>query len=118
MSGKVDASAGGAKQMNVFQQLCKKAGLPEPVTEYKFHPTRKWRFDYALVDEKLAIEVEGGVWLSKHGKKSRHFHGKGAHEDMVKYREAAALGWRVIRVTPKELLTAETIQLIKRSTHV
>ena len=28
--------------------------------EYRFHPTRKWRFDYAWPENKIALEVEGG----------------------------------------------------------
>lgn len=65
--------------------------------EHKFHPTRKWRFDFALVKEKIAIEYEGGVF---HGK-SRHTTGTGYTNDAEKYREAAKLGWRVLRYTAK-----------------
>jgi len=36
-------------------------GLPEPEREYRFHPRRKWRFDAAWPDAKLAVEVEGGA---------------------------------------------------------
>jgi hypothetical protein len=45
-------------------RFCRQADIPPaaPVEEYGFHPTRKWRFDYAFVGEKLAVEVEGGVW--------------------------------------------------------
>ena len=30
--------------------------------EFKFHPDRRWRFDFANTDLMLAIEVEGGIW--------------------------------------------------------
>ena len=30
--------------------------------EYQFHPTRKWRFDFAHLDRKIAVECEGGIW--------------------------------------------------------
>ncbi|MGI0119640.1 hypothetical protein [Zooshikella sp. RANM57] len=36
--------------------------LPKPETEYIFHPSRCWRFDFAWPDRKLAVEVEGGGW--------------------------------------------------------
>lgn len=101
--------------MNVFEQLCKSCGVPVPAREYKFHGTRNWRFDYAWPEHRLALEVEGGIWMSQHGKKSRHFTGAGAVKDMEKYNEAAALGWRLLRRTPDKLLTNETIQLIKKS---
>ncbi len=40
--------------------------LPEPRPEYRFHPTRLWRFDYAWPQERLAVEFDGGQWL-QHG---------------------------------------------------
>lgn len=69
-------------------------GLPMPVEEFRFHPKRKFRFDLAWPDRKLAVEQEGGVY--SHG---RHVRGKGFTADCVKYAEALCLGWRVLRVT-------------------
>lgn len=101
----------------VFPKLCKAQSLPEPTPEYKFHPTRKWRFDWAFFGEdeffgeiKLALEVEGAVWVQ-----GRHTRGSGFVKDMEKYNEAACLGWRIIRVQPNELCTAKTIDLIQRA---
>lgn len=94
----------------IFLQLLRDAGLPLPVAEYKFHPTRRWKLDYAFVDHKLALEVEGGVWII-----GRHQRPKGFLKDMEKYSEAAIAGWCVIRVTPKELCTQKTIELITRA---
>lgn len=72
-----------------------KAGkLPEPVREHRFHPTRRFRLDFAWPERLLAVEIEGGVWSG-----GRHTRGKGFSEDCVKYAEAAVLGYRVIRVT-------------------
>jgi very-short-patch-repair endonuclease len=64
--------------------------LPEPVREYRFHPTRKWRFDWAYPDVKLAIECDGGKW-APHG--GRH----NTTGDREKLNEAARLGWRILR---------------------
>ena len=69
--------------------------------EYRFCPDRRWRFDYALLQQKIAIEVEGGVWIS-----GRHSRGAGMIADMEKYNSATILGWRVLRYTPQELLRA------------
>lgn len=66
--------------------------------EYRFHPERKWRFDFALPCRRLAIEIEGGVWI-----RGRHTRGKGFLGDCVKYSTAAVLGWRVIRLAPQQL---------------
>ena len=30
--------------------------------EFPFHPTREWRFDFAIPQAHVAIEVEGGLW--------------------------------------------------------
>ena len=66
--------------------------------EYRFHPARRWRFDFALPELKLAIECDGGGWSN-----GRHTRGKGFIEDCKKLSEAALLGWRVIRVTTVDL---------------
>jgi len=96
-----------------FIMLWKAAGGPELISEYKFHPTRKWRFDFALPDYKLAIEIDGGAFLPFGG---RHGRGMGMVKDCEKYRAAADLGWRVWRFSPKCITTdfiKTTIQTFK-----
>lgn len=84
--------------------------LPEPVREYRFHPVRRFRFDFAYPDRLLAIEVEGGTWG-----KSRHTTGSGFAEDCVKYNLAALDGWRVLRVTGTHIKSGQAIQWIERA---
>ena len=84
--------------------------LPAPVTEHRFHPSRKWRFDYAWPDAKVALEVEGGVWTG-----GRHTSSAGFLKDMEKYNAAARLGWRVLRCTPKTLITMDTAEAVKEA---
>ena len=36
--------------------------------EYKFHKTRKWRFDFAYPDIQLAVEIDGGQWRAGGGR--------------------------------------------------
>lgn len=67
--------------------------------EFKFHPKRKWRFDFAFPNQKVAIEFEGGVFLPK----ARHTSSIGYSGDVEKYREAVLLGWKVLRYTAKDL---------------
>ena len=77
-------------------------------TEYKFHPHRRWRFDYANPELKIAVEQEGGVWIS-----GRHNRGKGFLGDMEKYNAAIVMGWRVLRYPPdKMMLAVEDIKKI------
>lgn len=84
-----------------------KIQLPEP--EFKFHPTRKWRMDFAWPHHKVCLEVEGGIWTN-----GRHSRGAGMKADMEKYNNAALLGWRIIRVTPSDLYKTETIEMINK----
>jgi len=68
--------------------------LPKPVQEWRFHSVRRWRFDFAWPDRMVAVECEGGVWS-----RGRHVRGKGFENDCEKYSTAAAMGWKVLRVT-------------------
>jgi len=69
----------------------------EGEAEYVFSE-RQWRFDWAMVDGKVAVEVEGGAWMN-----GRHNRGKGFTRDLEKYNSAAALGWLVFHFTPQML---------------
>lgn len=86
-------------------------GLPCPVVEHPFakEQGRKWRFDYAWPEHRIALEVEGGVWIA-----GRHTRGSGFVKDMEKYNQAAVLGWRVLKVQPRDLCTAETVEMLKQ----
>lgn len=88
--------------------IWKAFGLPDPTPEYRFHPKRKWRFDYAWLSYRVAVEIEGGIWTG-----GRHTRGLGFMKDMEKYNAAAALGWRIFRFTPKELRDGVVQQMMK-----
>jgi very-short-patch-repair endonuclease len=70
------------------------SSLPEPVAEYQFARPRRWRFDLAWPDRRLAVEVEGGTWAN-----GRHTRPAGYEADCEKCNAAALAGWRVLRVT-------------------
>ncbi len=91
-----------------FTTLCRSDLHVECVKEFRFHPERRWRFDYAIPSHKIAVEVEGGVWTG-----GRHTSPKGFLNDMEKYNAAALLGWRVFRTTPNKLLSGDTLGLLK-----
>ncbi len=95
---------------NIFVKYCKNKLGVEVVTELKFHPTRKWRFDYAIPSHKIAIEVEGGVWSN-----GRHTRGSGFLKDMEKYNAATLMGWRLFRVTPQTLVSTPTLTLLSKA---
>jgi very-short-patch-repair endonuclease len=79
--------------------------------EFFFSTERLYRFDYALPQYKLAIEVNGG--LDRRGK-SGHTSPEGIRRDIEKTNLALTLGWRVIVVEPKQKITARTIDLIRK----
>ena len=88
-------------------------GLPPPVAEFRFAPPRRWRLDFAWPESRLALEVEGGVWV-----RGRHVRGAGFMRDMEKYNILCAMGWRLLRVVPATLHTVETAELIRQSLNV
>lgn len=79
-------------------------GLPAARAEYRFHPSRLWRFDYAWPEYKIAVEQEGGIWIKgRAGRGGAHSAPLGILRDMEKNNEAVKLGWKVFRFTPREL---------------
>ena len=70
--------------------------IPEPQTEWRFRPTRRWRFDMVWLDQKVAVEIEG---ITHYGNGiGRHQSAKGFVADCEKYEAALLDGWRVYRV--------------------
>lgn len=97
-----------AKTTDAFTLLVKSELGLECVREFRFHQVRKWRFDYAFPEHKVALEVEGGVWTG-----GRHTSSAGFLRDMEKYNTAAVMGWRVVRTTPSELYTRATLDMLR-----
>lgn len=97
-----------APSWDLFTTLVKSELRADCVKEFRFHPTRKWRFDYAIPTAKIAIEVEGGVWTG-----GRHTSPKGFLNDMEKYNTATIMGWRLLRTIPDRLCSNETLQMVR-----
>jgi very-short-patch-repair endonuclease len=77
--------------------------------EFKFHPGRKWRADFHLIDKRILVEVEGGIWSN-----GRHTRGKGYIGDMEKYNAATMLGYQVIRFSTEQVKSGVAIgQILK-----
>lgn len=91
-----------------FKLLCQQSGLPMPITEYRFHDTRRWRMDFAWPEEMVYLECDGAIWTQ-----GRHTRGTGWFRDTEKINHAAALGWRLMRASPATLCTSDTIELVR-----
>ena len=84
--------------------------LPAPQREFRFHPERRWRFDFAWPDRKVAMEVEGGVWSG-----GRHTRGAGFEGDCEKYNIAVLAGWKVLRVTARHIKSGAALEWLESS---
>lgn len=98
-----------SKRGLLFLAMLKSAGLPHPHQEYRFHDTRRWRFDYAWPQPSVALEVNGGLWT-----RGRHSRGVGQLKDFEKLNTAQLMGWRVLQVSPQQLCTPETIAMLTK----
>lgn len=77
--------------------------------EWPFHPERKWRFDYACPELKIAIEVDGGIFTG-----GRHSGGVGQVKDFEKMNEALVLGWRVFHFIPDEQFSRKSLEMVEK----
>jgi very-short-patch-repair endonuclease len=78
------------------------------VEEFPFALPRKFKADWAVVGERLLVEIEGGVF-------TRQAHGSitGIKRDMEKYNLAAINGWFVLRFRPDEIKRGEAEKIIR-----
>ena len=95
-------------QRVAFKVLCRAAGLPLPATEYVFHDGRRWRFDYAWPEQRVAIEVDGGLFVG-----GAHVRGARVMKTHEKLNTAATAGCRILYCVPKHSLTDATIELCR-----
>lgn len=86
-------------------QIIGQVGIARPERQFKFHPKRFWRFDFAWHGADVALEIEGGV----HRIKDRFC------RDVEKYNEAQLGGWVVLRATPEMVRNGDAIRLVERA---
>lgn len=80
-----------------FDEL-KLYGLPLPRRQHRFHPVRQWAFDFAWPAAKVAIEIQGGIFVG-----GGHNRGGYMEQSYEKMNEAARLGWRVFQFGPSQV---------------
>lgn len=84
---------------SAFDGLVRMFKMPEPTREHRFHPVRKWRFDFAWPDKRLAVEIDGLVPSGK----GRHQTIGGMTKDLEKRNAAVLCGWRVLHYSQIDL---------------
>lgn len=87
------------------------------VTGYRFCDGRKWEFDFALIDHRIAIEIDGGNRMAAINPRTGKPVAVGRHtqsDDYRKLNRAAELGWRVMRFTPEMIESGEALDTISR----
>ena len=85
-------------------------GLPAPIAEYPFCSGRRWRFDFAWPDQKVALEVQGGNW-----KRGRHTRAAALLKEYEKLNAAACLGWRILYAAPADVESGAVYALIRQA---
>lgn len=103
-------SRGESKLELLFASHLRCTNLPAPVREFHFHPTRKWRTDFAWPDHRLLVEIEGGHWSG-----GRHTRGAGFEADCEKYNAAVQLGYRVLRFTGRMVKDGTAIRMTEQA---
>lgn len=77
--------------------------------EYRFLKERRWRFDFAWPEKKIALEIQGGIW--NHG---GHVRGGQYTSDCEKFNEATILGWAVLKVTADMIKSGRFVSYLER----
>lgn len=67
-------------------------------SEFKFHPERRFRLDFAHIESKTGIECNGGTHH-----KGGHSSGRGIQRDYEKQRLAAPQGWIIIPLSASDI---------------
>ena len=93
-----------------FAQKCVENNLMPPVFEHRFHPKRLWRMDYAWPESKVALEVDGGIWIN-----GGHNRGAQIVKTWEKENRANVMGWHILKCEPKTLMSEQTINLLKEA---
>ena len=82
------------------------AKLPPAISEYYFDALRQWRIDLAWpLRGKLAVEIDSSV----HRINARF------QADMEKHQALFFAGWRLLRVSTKQVRNGEAVELIRRA---
>lgn len=108
------------KAKDEIEQFLTYGGFGQVESEYRFHPTRRWRADWALVDHKIMIEydgVTGATGFNRRGDESSvgHISVNGVLRDAEKSNEAQLLGWVCLRVNAVTIKSGKAFEWIEKA---
>lgn len=106
---KADTDSGSALELHLDASL-RASGLPPFVREHRFHPTRRWRLDFAWPSAKLGVEIEGGIYS-----RGRHGRGSGIAADIEKSNALTLLGWRLLRFHGDQVRSGQAVETIRQA---
>src|SRR5260364_446208 len=84
--------------------------LRDPQREYRFDAMRRWKFDFAWPNWKIAVECEVSIWT-----KGRHTRALGFEADCSKYNAATVQGWRGLRFTAGMVKSGAAVELLTQA---
>jgi very-short-patch-repair endonuclease len=87
------------------------AGLPEPMLQFLPIEGRRWRCDFAWIDSKLILEIEGGLYQAVSGHRSA----SGVIRDIVKYNALTLANWRVLRATADMVRDGRALAMVEEA---
>ena len=103
-----------------FAYQCRSHRLPRFETELLFADSlgRRWRFDFAFLPFRLAVEIEG-LTVRRIGGQivlgGRHATVTGFRDDCEKYANAVVLGWSVLRFEQSQVRADFAILMTMRA---
>lgn len=103
-------TSGDANKLMIRQTLDTIFGAERVDTEFRFHPVRRWRFDFAVPEIRLAVEYNGHGGFVKAGGISRHGSITGMTGDAEKLNAAIGQGWRVLQFTALHFKAADRMK--------
>lgn len=107
MAGK--KSTGRTIIEDILKAQLEASGLGFFTREFRFHPVRRWRADFAFEEQRVLIEVHGGTYSG-----GRHVQGKGYAEDREKANTAQESGWMMLEFDTNHVKKGHAIECICR----
>ena len=71
---------------------------------------RRFEIDFAWLDARLGVEIQGGIWRRGGGAHSRPAN---LERDVEKAQAALRLSWRIVPVTPQQVKSGYALELIE-----